>query len=49
MPILGFFPGGGKKQMLTEIVLGDCTWTVPNKVTSVNVRIFGGGGGGDNG
>lgn len=38
--------GGGKKQLRTEIILWDQDWVVPKGVTSVAVRLFGGGGAG---
>ncbi|HOR12275.1 MAG TPA: hypothetical protein PKX46_00005, partial [Clostridia bacterium] len=49
MGIISSFPGGGKKQLRTEIILWDKDWTVPEGVKSINVRLFGGGGGGGGG
>ena len=37
---------GGKKQLKTEIIVFDTEWTVPAGVKSVDVMLFGGGGGG---
>ena len=43
---VNFKAGGGKKRLVTEVIAWTQKWVVPEGVTSVNVRIFGAGGGG---
>lgn len=48
MSIVSAFPGGAgnKKRLFTELILESKLWICPDGVTSVNVRLFGGGGAG---
>ena len=41
-----FKAGGGKKRLVTELILADQSWVCPAGVKSVNVRLFGGGAAG---
>lgn len=43
-----FKAGGGKKRLVTEIIVWDQDWVCPAGVKSVNVRLFGGGAAGNN-